>query len=139
MDDDHGNYVSFWTSGYGLMEAVNLIKERAAEYGGDVIVLTDNYRAQPRDIAVLYLGDNPRIHPYVDGHLPWGGKGIIEAWWSHQVPVFVLGLDGLDEVNDFEGNVPEAQRIGYFPKPGGKTSFRVYLIDFPKIPRPPGL
>jgi hypothetical protein len=139
VDYDRGDYVSGWPSGYGFMEAVNLIKERAAQYDGEMILLTDYSRAQTRDGAVLYLSDNPRLHHYIDGHIPWGGKGIIEAWWPHQVPVFILGLEGLDEVDAFERNVPEAQRIGFFPKPDGKSSFRVYLIDFPKIPRPPGL
>ncbi len=135
---DRGDYVSGWTSGYGMMEAVNLIKERATQYGGEMILLTDFSRTQPRDIAVLYLSDNPRLHHYIDGHIRYGGQGIIEAWWPHQVPVFVLALEGLDDVDAFERNVPQAQRIGYFPKPDGKSSFRVYLIDFPKIPRPAG-
>ncbi len=128
-ETDRFQYVSGWPSGWGFSEAIELVRKRISERGGEVIVLSDHFHGLPRDGLAIYLSGIPRAHLYVDGHIPWGGKGIVEAWQTHQVPVIVVGAEGRNNLEDFERQVPEAKRIGLFWKPGGQFSFRVYEID----------
>ncbi|HEX2986874.1 MAG TPA: glycosyltransferase family 39 protein, partial [Chloroflexota bacterium] len=55
VEFDRFQYISGFPSGYGFREAIELIKSRAAEQGGEVIVLTDDFRMLPRDGALVYL------------------------------------------------------------------------------------
>ncbi len=128
-DTDRFQYVSGWPSGYGFRQAMDLAQQRADELGGEVILLSDHFQGLPYDGISLYLKGHPRIHYYVDGHIPWGGQGIVEAWRPHHVPVLIIGAEGRNDLQAFERNVPEAKKIGVFPKPEGKFSFRVYEMD----------
>ncbi len=128
---DQGQYVNGWPSGYGFAEAIDLVRHRVAEHDGAVIVLSDHYRGLPYDGIAIYLKDLPGVHHYVDGHLIWNARGILDAWRSHNVPLLLIGNDGRDDLESFEREVPEAERLGVFWKPGGKYSFRVYEIDLP--------
>ena len=128
-ETDRWQLVTSWPSGYGFPEATRLVRERAAQLGGEVIVISDHFHGLPYDGLSLYLEGVPGIHFYVDGHIPWGGKGIVEAWRPHHVPVLIMGADGRDDLEAFELQVPEARRIGLFQKPGGEFSFRVYEME----------
>jgi hypothetical protein len=110
------------------------VKKRAAEYGQQpVIVLSDHFHGLPHDALLLYLRGVPNLHYYVDGHIPWGGNGLLEAWRPHQVPLLIITADGRNDPVPFERNLPQAKPIGVFWKPGGLYAFRVYEIEVEKL------
>lgn len=126
---DRGQYVEGWPSGYGFAEALELVVTRAGALGGTVFVISDHFQGLPRDGLSLYLRGLPGVRHYVDGHIPWGGKGLVEAWSPHQVPLIVVRNDGRYKQDEFEKLVPEAKLLGVFWKPTGRDSFRVYEIE----------
>lgn len=65
---------------------------------------------------------------YVDSHMTWNPEDFIATWKPHRVPILLLGNDGIDRLDEFERVVPQAKRLGFFPKPTGQSSFRVYEV-----------
>jgi hypothetical protein len=128
-ETDRYEYINSWASGYGFQEALDLVLRRAAEYNQLVFVLSDHFAGLPRDGLVLYLKGVPNVRHYVDGHIPWSGVGLVDAWRSHNVSILVVRNDGRYPDDSFESQVPEAKLIGLFWKPDGKKSFRVYEMD----------
>ena len=129
---DHMLYVTGWFSGYGAKDAIDLVKSRALELtasGQPVIVLSNYYWGDVYGGLKMYLRGIPGVHMYVDSHLRWNPEEFIATWKPHHVPILVLGNDGIDNLDQFERAVPQAVRLGYFPKPGGQSSFRVYEVD----------
>ncbi len=131
-DGDREQYVTGWPSGYGFKEALQLVKQRTAELTQDgrqpVILLTDNFHGLPLDGVKVYMRGAPQVFHYIDNHLYRDAEGFLAAWRPHRVPIVVFGNLGTDDLESFERFVPQAKRIGYFPKPGGRYSFRVYEI-----------
>ena len=128
---DYSLFITGWSSGYGFPEAVSLVRERAAELtkdGQPVIVLGYYWRGHTHAGLKLYLRRMPNTFFYVDMHLARDPEGFLAAWRSHGVPVLVVGNQGIENLGAFERGVPQARRIGFFPKPGGISSFRVYEV-----------
>ncbi len=134
---DHALFVTDLTSGYGFGEAVEVLKQRAEELtrnGQPIIVLGDYYYGQTYSGVQLYMRGMPGVHFYVDSHMAREPEGFLDAWKSHRVPILLMGNDGWDRLDAFEQAVPQAKRLGFFPKPTGKSSFRVYEVDVPDLP-----
>jgi len=135
---DHTLLVTDVTSGYGFREAMELLKKRAAELtrnGQPIIVLGDYYYGQTYSGLKMYMRGMPGVFFYVDSHMAREPEGFIDAWKSHHVPILLMGNDGWDRLDAFEQGVPQAKRLGFFPKPGGKSSFRVYEVDVADLER----
>jgi 4-amino-4-deoxy-L-arabinose transferase-like glycosyltransferase len=125
-------FVTSFDSGYGFKEAVQLVRQRAIELtrnGQPVIVLGNYYFGHTYDGLKIYLRGVPGVFQYVDSHMARDPEGFIAAWKSHRVPILLVGNDGLDRLDAFEKAVPRAKRLGFFPKPTGQSSFRVYEVD----------
>ncbi len=131
--DDLKQYVEGWSAGYGFKEALDFTLQRAKELGGVVFVLSDNFQGFPDDGLALYIRNMPNVRHYVDGRIMWGGKGLADAWRSHNVPLLIVRDDGRFNPDNFdknlEKNLPEAKRLAVFWKPGRESSFRVYEMD----------
>jgi hypothetical protein len=129
---DREEYIEGWTSGYGFSEALHLVQQRTAELTRNgqqpVILLTDNFHGLPMDGVKIYMRGAPNVFHYIDNHLYRDPEGFLAAWRSHNVPIVVFGNVGTDNLDAFERSVPQAKRIGFFPKPGGRFSFRVYEL-----------
>ncbi len=128
---DRDIFITGWSSGYGFPQAVQLVKERAADLtkgGQPVIVLGYYWRGHAYAGLRLYLRRMAGVHQYVDMHLARDPQGFIDAWRPHHVPILLVGNEGLERLDQFEQAVPQAKRIGYFPKPGGRSAFRVYEV-----------
>lgn len=128
---DQRLYVTGWTAGYGFVDAMRLVKQRAVELtrnGQPVIVLSDDMRGTPYAALKVYMKGMPDVHHYVDMHLSRDAEGFMAAWKWHRVPILIVGNQGYDDLEAFERGVPQAKRIGFFPKPEGKSSFRVYEV-----------
>lgn len=131
-DTDSYHYVAAWPSGYGFREAIEVAKERALAYtreGQPVIVLSDYPRGLPYDGIRVYMRNMPGVFHYVDGHLARDAGGFLAAWSPHGVPVIVIGNQGRADLESFEREVPQAKRLAVFPKPGGRSSYRVYEVS----------
>ncbi len=129
---DYAIFVTDWSSGYGFNETVKLVKDRATELtrgGQPIIILGYFWRGHAYTGLKLYTRGMPGVFHYVDMHLARDPEGFIAAWKPHHVPVLVVGNEGLERLDQFERAVPQARRIGYFPKPGGRSAFRVYEVD----------
>ena len=134
---DRRLFVTGWTAGYGFTDALRLVKERAAELtkgGQPVIVLGDDPRGTPYAGLKIYMRGMKDVHYYVDMHLARDPEGFMAAWKSHRVPILIVGNDGYDHLDDFERGVPQARRMGFFPKPYGLSSFRVYEVSVADLP-----
>lgn len=128
---DHGLYVTEWEAGFGFSDALQLVRQRAIELtrdGQPIIVLSSDNRGTPYAALKVYMRDIPNVHHYVDSHLARDAEGFMMAWKSHRVPIILVGNQGYDDLESFEREVPQAKRIGFFPKPGGHSSFRVYEV-----------
>ncbi|MHB1162574.1 MAG: ArnT family glycosyltransferase [Chloroflexota bacterium] len=135
---DRDIFVTGWSSGYGFMDAVRLVKERAVELtrdGQPVIVLGYYWRGHAHAGLKAYMRRMPGVFHYVDMHLARDPEGFIDAWKPHGVPILIVGNEGLERLDEFERAVPQAKRIGYFPKPGGASSFRVYEVSVEDLTR----
>jgi len=132
---DHYLFVTGWSAGYGFPETVQLVKQRVAELtkdGQPVIVLGYHVWGHAYAGMKLYLRGMPGVFIYLDSHLARDAEGFMDAWRPHHAPVLIVGNDGsseLDRLDQFERGVPQAKRIGFFPKPTGQSSFRVYEVD----------
>ncbi len=128
---DRRLYVTGWTAGYGFMDALRLVRQRALELtrdGQPIIVLSGDNRGTPYAALKVYMRDIPNVHHYVDMHLAHDPEGFMMAWKWHRVPILLVGNQGYDDLEAFERGVPQAKRLGEFPKPEGRSYFRVYEV-----------
>ena len=131
-DTDRYHFVAAWPAGYGFKEAIEVAKERALAHtreGQPVIVLSDYPRGLPYDGISVYMRHMPGVFHYVDGHLARDAGGFLAAWSPHRVPVIIIGNQGRADLESFEREVPQAKRLAVFPKPGGRSSYRVYEVS----------
>jgi hypothetical protein len=129
--EDRMCYITSYCSGYGFNDAVGLLKQRAIELtanGQPVIVLSNYYWGDVYGGLKMYLRGIPNVVFYVDSHMTWNPEDFIATWKPHRVPILLLGNDGIDRLDEFERVVPQAKRLGFFPKPTGQSSFRVYEV-----------
>jgi 4-amino-4-deoxy-L-arabinose transferase-like glycosyltransferase len=129
---DRITYVTSLNSGYGFMDAVKVVRQRATELtrnGQSIIVLGNFYFGHTYSGLKLYLRGIPGIVQHVDGHLSRGMDGFAAAWRPHGVPILVVGNEGWDHREEFEKALPKAKRLGVFPKPTGESAFWVYEVD----------
>lgn len=62
VQDDFGQYVRGWSSGYGVREAINLVKSEAAGKNTAVFVRADS--GNPEDAVFAYLAKEPFFNVY---------------------------------------------------------------------------
>ena len=128
---DRRLYVTGWTAGYGFVDALRLVRQRALELtrdGQPIIVLSGDNRGTPYAALKVYMRDIPNVHHYVDMHLAHDPEGFMMAWKWHRVPILLVGNQGYDDLEAFERGVPQAKRLGEFLKPEGRSYFRVYEV-----------
>ena len=117
-------YIENWPSGYGVQEAITLLRQAEVESVGGINLVRMNMNGPALEIVDMFLQTNARVSRSTMNLRQNDAMTKLTAL-SQERPTYII-LDPPHEAFDFGRKYPQARLLGKFDKPGGQSSILVF-------------
>jgi hypothetical protein len=122
--EDRRQYIEAWSAGYGTREGVRYLAREAVRQGQIVVIISNHLGTQ--QVFEILLRDARAVDVRAIG---WWDRQPLRPEIAASGPVYAMfdfprsGGEAFTRLN------PQAQRVWWFPKPGGLSWIEIYRVD----------